>query len=206
MSSSTRAVVAALAVCVLLPTRPAGCGGGAQGRPGRASPAPVGTILVRTDEQGRHYRQVDRKAAPEVGLEVQPDAGGSRDVRLTVRRIRFSPAGAAARPVAGRGLAYLLVDGRLVSRLRAREYHLSARLVPRGTHHVTARLYADDDTAWAVAGKPVQSTADITASEPTVTASPRGTRAGRGGSALSAPGGRPRTGGRASPDRDGKAS
>jgi hypothetical protein len=87
-------------------------------------------------------------------------------VRLTVRRFRFSPAGTAAHATAGRGVAHVLVDGRLVGRLRAPEFRLSARLVPRGTHHVTARLYADDGTVWAVAGKPVQSTADITASAP----------------------------------------
>ena len=34
----------------------------------------------------------------------------------------------------------------------------------RGTHHLTARLYADDHTVWAVADKPVEATADLTAS------------------------------------------
>ncbi|GHE96045.1 hypothetical protein GCM10014715_60500 [Streptomyces spiralis] len=127
----------------------------------------MGKLIDHTDEEGRPYREVDKKAAPEVGVEVRPDAGGSWDVRLTVRRFRFSPAGTAARATVGRGVAHVLVDGRLVGRLRAPEFRLSARLVPRGTHHVTARLYADDGTVWAVAGKPVQSTADITASPPT---------------------------------------
>jgi hypothetical protein len=126
----------------------------------------VGKIIDHTDEEGRAYREVDQKEAPEIGVEVLPDDGGNWDVRLTVHRFRFSPAGTAARAAAGRGVAHLLVDGRLVDRLHAPEYRLSARLVPRGTHHVTARLYADDDTVWAVAGKPVQSTADITASPP----------------------------------------
>ncbi len=139
----------------------------------------MGKLIDHTDEEGRPYREVDKKAAPEVGVEVRPDEAGSWDVRLTVHRFRFSPAGTAARAAVGRGLAHLLVDGRLVSRLRAPEFHLSARLVPHGTHHVTARLYADDGTVWAVSGKPVQSTADITASAPTptplTTASPAGT-------------------------------
>ncbi len=129
----------------------------------------MGKLIDHTDEVGRPYREVDRKAAPEVGVEVRPDAGGSWDVRLTVRRFRFSPAGTAARATVGRGVAHVLVDGRLVGRLRAPEFRLSARLVPHGTHHVTARLYADDGTVWAVGGKPVQSTADITASPPTPT-------------------------------------
>jgi hypothetical protein len=132
----------------------------------------VGKIIDHTDEEGRAYREVEEKDAPEVGVEVLPDDGGNWDVRLTVHRYRFSPAGTTTRPAAGRGVAHLLVDGRLVDRLHAPEYRLSARLVPRGTHHVTARLYADDDTVWAVAGEPVQSTADITASSPTPTPGP----------------------------------
>ncbi|MFI1164223.1 hypothetical protein ACH4UM_11505 [Streptomyces sp. NPDC020801] len=197
MKSWTRGLSAALAVCVLLLAGPAGCGSsGARGHTEGESPAPVGRLLDRTDEEGRRYREVDGKGAPEVGVEVQPDAGGNWDVRLTVRRFRFSPAGTAARASAGRGLAHLLVDGRLVGRLRAPEYRLSARLVPRGTHHVTARLYADDGTVWAVAGKAVQSTADITAAPPaapapTATASATARTPGAR-AATASPAGRPR--------------
>ncbi|MFC4330522.1 nuclear transport factor 2 family protein [Streptomyces andamanensis] len=149
----------------------------------------MGKIIDHTDEEGRAYREVDRKGAPEIGVEVRPDEAGSWDVRLTVRRFRFSPAGTAARPVSGRGLAHLLVDGRLVGRLHAPEYRLSARLVPRGTHHVTARLYADDDTVWAVSGRPVQSTADITASDPHAAKGAAAVSGGGGGSGA-APSGR----------------
>ncbi|MFF7476457.1 hypothetical protein [Streptomyces sp. NPDC008092] len=163
--SWTRGLPGALAVCVLLLVAAAGCGTGEpHGQRGAESPAPVGKILDDTDESGRHYREVDRKQAPEVGTVVTPDASGGWDVRLDVHRFRFSRAGAAARAVAGRGLAYLFVDGNLVTRLRTPAYHLPAGLVPHGTHHVTARLYADDGTVWAVHGKPVESTADVTAS------------------------------------------
>ncbi|MGW7404595.1 hypothetical protein ACWGI9_12825 [Streptomyces sp. NPDC054833] len=163
--SWTRGFRAALAVCVLLLVATAGCGTGEahEGKDG-GSPSPVGRVLDATDGQGRHYREVDKKGAPDVDVEVAPDAAGNWDVRLTVRNFRFSPAGAQAEPTAGHGLAYLFVDGGLVTRLRAPEYRLAPRLVPHGTHHVTARLYADDGTVWAVRGKPVESTADITAS------------------------------------------
>ncbi|GGS69728.1 hypothetical protein GCM10010270_46600 [Streptomyces violaceus] len=164
----------------------------------------MGTLLEDRDTEGRPYRQVAQRDAPDVGIEVQPDAADGWDVRLTVRKFRFSragAAGAAGAAVAGRGLAHLYVDGRLVTRLRTSEYRLAAHLVPRGTHHVTARLYADDGTAWAVDGRPVESTADVTASEPGPGATP----------SASAPGearthGTRRIGGRGSPDRAGKAS
>ncbi|MFF8675493.1 hypothetical protein [Streptomyces sp. NPDC015242] len=161
--SWTRGSFAVLAVCVLLSAGSAGCGASGAPEDG-ASASPAGRLLEDRDKEGRPYREVERDHAPDVGIEVQPDAGGGWDVRLTVRNFRFSPAGAPARPVAGRGLAHLYVDGRLVARLRTPEYRLPARLVPRGTHQVTARLYADDGTVWAVDGDPVESTADVTAS------------------------------------------
>ncbi|WP_375138092.1 hypothetical protein [Streptomyces sp. Act143] len=161
----TRALPAALAVCVLLLTGTASCDSGDAGQKQRAvSPSPVGKVLKDTDEQGRHYREVDGKDAPDVGIEVQPDTDDSWDVRLTVTRFRFSPPGAGAAPVEGRGLAYLYVDGGLVTRLRTPEYRIPGDLVPRGTHTVTVRLYADDGTVWAVDGDPVESAADITVS------------------------------------------
>ncbi|MET9966340.1 hypothetical protein ABZZ80_10650 [Streptomyces sp. NPDC006356] len=204
--SWTRPPLTALAVCVLLLAATTGCDSGAAADQGRnaASPSPVGKVVDDTDDEGRHYREVDDDEAPEVGIEVQPDADGddgSWDVRLSVRRFRFSPAGAGERAVAGRGLAYLYVDDRLVTKLRTPEYRLPARLVPRGTHQVTVRLHADDGTVWAVADGPVQSTADITASEPEETLTPSPSAA-----ALSGPGTGLRTGGRCSPDRAGRAS
>ncbi|WP_369221933.1 hypothetical protein AB5J52_09975 [Streptomyces sp. R39] len=163
--SWTRGLPGALAVCVLLLVAAAGCGtGDAHGRRGTASSSPVGKILDKTDAGGRHYRELDKKRAPEVDTVVTPDAAGGWDVRLDVHRFRFSQAGGAAKAVLGRGLAYLFVDGGLVTRLRTAAYHLPAGLVPHGTHHITARLYADDGTVWAVQGKPVESTADVTAS------------------------------------------
>ncbi|MFF5368441.1 hypothetical protein [Streptomyces sp. NPDC013187] len=204
--SWTRRLCAALAGCVLLLAGSAGCGTG-DARESGASHAPVGKILEDRDQGGQPLREVVPEGAPDVGIEVQPDAAGGWDVRLTVRNFRFSPAGAAARAVAGRGLAHLFVDGRPVTRLRTSTYRLDARLVPRGTHHVTARLHADDGTVWAVDGRPVESTADITASEPGPGATPdpasrrkartQGADAGgRGAPDL----GRDAAGGRGSPD------
>ncbi|MGI5374259.1 hypothetical protein ACQEV2_08415 [Streptomyces sp. CA-251387] len=207
--SWTRSLLAALAVCVLLLTGTVGCGSGGareQGENG-VSPSPVGKVLDDTDDEGRHYREVDEDDAPEVGIEVQPDpdGDGSWDVRLTLRDFRFSPPGAKARALAGRGLAHLFVDGRLVTRLRTPECRLASGLVPRGTHQVTVRLYADDGTVWAVDGEPVESTAAITASEAETAATPTATSK-PSTAALSVQGTGFRTGGQGSPDRAGKAS
>ncbi|GGW49053.1 hypothetical protein GCM10010503_27360 [Streptomyces lucensis JCM 4490] len=153
-----------LAACVLLPCGVAGCGSGeSRGRGDAVSSSPVGTVLADTDETGRHLREVPGGNAPEVGVQVTPGPGGW-DVRLAFRHFRCSAPGARPTAVTGRGLAHLFVDGHRVARLRGHEYHLPGRLVRRGTHHVTARLYADDGTVWAVRGEPVQSTADITVS------------------------------------------
>ncbi|MET9910612.1 hypothetical protein ABZZ74_28070 [Streptomyces sp. NPDC006476] len=233
--SWTRGLLAVLAACVLLLAGSAGCGSSdaherTDGK-GETSTSPVGKLLDDTDPQGRRLRQVDKKGAPDVGIEVLPDAHDTWDVRLTVHHFRFSPGGTKAKPVAGRGFASLFVDDRPVTRLRGTAYRLPARLVTRGTHHVTARLYADDGTVWAVKGKPVQSTADITVSGPDTTpggtpgasgtpgGTPRAPSVSGGTSAASAPAGATadpaavsasgidlRTEGRGSPDRVGKAS
>ncbi|MFJ1975167.1 hypothetical protein ACIO93_41815 [Streptomyces sp. NPDC087903] len=200
--SWTRGPLTALTVCVLLLTGSVGCDSGdAPERRGESSGAPtaaVGRLLDKTDREGRRYREVEDKGAPGVGIEVEPDTHAGWDVRLTVDDFRFSPADARAKAVPGRGYALLFVDGRAVASLRAPGHHLPAGYLPHGTHHVTARLYADDDTVWAVDGEPVESTADVTASgaEPSTTA----------GHALSAPGTHLRTEGRGSPDRGGEAS
>jgi hypothetical protein len=170
--SWTRGLFAVLAVGALLGGS-AGCGSGdAHERRGEVAASPVGKVLDDTNKEGRHYREVDKKGAPQVAVEVQPDSGGSWDVWLTLRHFRFSSAHVRPVAVAGHGDVRLYLDGRSLARLRTTEYHLPGSLIPRGTHHVTARLYADDQTVWAVHGKPVESTADITASGAESTAGP----------------------------------
>jgi hypothetical protein len=183
--SWTRGLLALLAVCVLLVTGSVSCGAdGAQKNKDGQSVSPVGKVLDDTDHEGRHYREVDKDNAPDVGIVVQPDTDDSWSVRLTVENFTFSPAATKAKAVSGRGVAVLFVDDRPVTTLRAPSCHLAAAYVPQGTHKVTARLYADDGTVWAVDGAPVESTADVTASEPQPTgsgASESGARGSVGG-------------------------
>ncbi|MFC8429362.1 hypothetical protein [Streptomyces sp. NPDC057253] len=165
--SWTRGILAALAVCVVLVTGSVSCGtSGAKGHKDGQSVSPVGKVLDDTDQEGRHYREVDKDNAPEVAIEVQPATDDCWSVRLTVENFAFSPSNTKAKAVSGRGVAVLFVDDRPVTTLRTPTYRLAAAYVPQGTHKVTARLYADDGTVWAVDGDPVESTADVTASKP----------------------------------------
>ncbi|GAB2948433.1 hypothetical protein GCM10023080_003900 [Streptomyces pseudoechinosporeus] len=203
--SWTRAFLAALAVSALLVALVAGitgCDSGGAGEGDGAKPSPVGKVLEDTDEEGRNYREVDKKRAPEVGIEVLPDTREGWNVRLTVGDFRFSPTGTKKAAVQGRGYALLRLDGRPVAELRDPTHHLPGSSVTRGTHKITVRLHADDDTVWAVDGEPVERTADITVSDPgpsaTTTASaPTPQVSGRGADR--------RTGGRGSPNPGGKA-
>ncbi|MER5443653.1 hypothetical protein [Streptomyces sp. NPDC002790] len=156
---SLRAAAAALLTCALL-AGVAGCGGDGGG------PRQVGEVLEHTDAAGHHYRRVPDEGAPEIGLIVKPRTGpaGGWEVRIWVRHFRLSPHGTPTRAVEGRGYARLYLDGRHLARLRAVDYRLPGTRLHRGTHHLTARLYADDHTVWAVANKPVEATADLTAS------------------------------------------
>ncbi|MEV7732808.1 hypothetical protein AB0O75_12015 [Streptomyces sp. NPDC088921] len=167
-----RGFIALLAVCVVLVTGSVSCGAtGAREHKDGQSVSPVGKVLDDTDEEGRHYREVDKDNAPDVGIEVQPNSDDSWSVRLTVAHFTFSPAGTRTKAVSGRGVAVVFVDDRPVTTLRAPSCRLAAAYVPQGTHKVTARLYADDGTVWAVDGDPVESTADVTASKPQPTGS-----------------------------------
>ncbi|MER7711484.1 hypothetical protein AB0K66_30465 [Streptomyces werraensis] len=169
MTWRRRTVIPALAVCVVVPAGPAGCDTPGGRGSGEVSSSPVGRLLDERAEDGSPYREVDEEGAPRVTVEVAPDTEGGWDVRLRVRNFRFSPDGTGRRAEPGRGLAHLEVNGRRVAVLRTPEYHLAPGAFPRGTHQVTARLYADDGSVWAVDGEPVESTADITVSgqEPT---------------------------------------
>ncbi|MEU7562816.1 hypothetical protein [Streptomyces eurythermus] len=160
----TRGRLTALVVCVLLPWGAAACATG-EAHEGTVSPSPVGSVLDSTDETGRNLREVPEKNAPAVAVEVTPDSAGGWDVRLRLRHFRCSAPGTRPAAVLGRGLVQLYVDGRPVARLHTPAHHLAADRIPHGTHQITARLYADDGTVWAVHGKPIESTADITVSD-----------------------------------------
>ncbi|MFJ2898763.1 hypothetical protein ACIO87_28200 [Streptomyces sp. NPDC087218] len=143
----------------------------------------TGRLLTADDGSGNRLREVDAEGAPAVTVAVRRDSEDGWNVRLTVRNFRFTPDSVGGAALPGRGHARLFLDGRPLARVYGSWYHLPASLVrgAGGGTGLTARLHADDHTAWAVHGAPVQATASLATSsaEPTATRpAPGGTRPG----------------------------
>ncbi|MGY3683710.1 hypothetical protein [Streptomyces sp. TE33382] len=163
----TAALLAALALALVLGA--SGCGGRAttHHKPGtgheQASGA-VGRLLAADDGNGHRLRQVDADGAPEAELSVRPDSEDGWNVRVSVRNFRFTPDSVGGAALPGRGHVRLFLDGRPLARLYGPWYHLPGALAGStagGPRSLTARLYADDHTAWAVAAEPIQATAPL---------------------------------------------
>ncbi|WP_109781062.1 hypothetical protein [Streptomyces sp. CG 926] len=145
-----------------------GCGGRAttHHKPGTSheqASGSVGTLLTATDAGGHRLREVPAEGAPEVQLTVRPDSEDGWNLQLAVKNYRFTPDSTGGAALPGAGHAHLELDGRKLARLYGPWFHLPAAQVPEGAHTLTVRLYADDHTAWAVSGKPVEGTAQLTA-------------------------------------------
>ncbi|MFI8816702.1 MULTISPECIES: hypothetical protein [unclassified Streptomyces] len=161
-------LLALLAAAVLV-LAASGCGGRAttHHKPGtgheQASGA-VGLLLATEDGSGHRLRQVGADRAPEVALSVRPDSEDGWNVHVSVRNFRFTPDSVGGAALAGRGHVRLFLDGRPLARLYGPWYHLPGALARSTTgegRSLTARLYADDHTAWAVAAEPIQTTAPL---------------------------------------------
>ncbi|MEU7702570.1 hypothetical protein [Streptomyces sp. NPDC039028] len=163
--------LAAVLVAVLLL---AGCGGRAttHHKPGtrhEEATGGAGTLLSARDEGGHRLRELPAAQAPAVRVETRPDTEGGWNIHLTVERFRFTPDSTGGAALPGRGHARLLVDGREAGRLYGPWGY-----VPAGTRTLTVRLHADDHTAWAVAGAPVQAAVRLDgASPPTAPPAPK---------------------------------
>ncbi|WP_330300828.1 cupredoxin domain-containing protein [Streptomyces sp. NBC_00503] len=146
----------------------AGCGGRAttHHKPGTSheqASGSVGTLLTTDDGAGHRLREVPAEGAPEVQLTARPDSEDGWNLQLTVKNFRFTPDSVGGAALPGAGHAHLELDGHKLARLYGPWFHLPAAQVPEGAHTLTVRLYADDHTAWAVAGKPVEGTLQLTA-------------------------------------------
>lgn len=125
----------------------------------------VGTLLDRTDDAGHRLRQVDAEKAPAIELSARPDSEDGWNLRLDVSSFRFTPDSVGGSALPRTGHAHLYLDGNKVARVYGEWFHLPAADVPDGPHDLTARLYADDHTAWAVDGEPVEASTTIDGAE-----------------------------------------
>ncbi|WP_327285589.1 MULTISPECIES: hypothetical protein [unclassified Streptomyces] len=173
MRSRRAARTAALLALVLLFVGGAatGCGGRAttHHKPGTSheqATGNVGTLLDAQDPGGHRLREIPAEGAPEVQLTARPDSEDGWNLQLTVKNFRFTPDSTGGAALPGAGHAHLELDGRKLARLYGPWFHLPASQVPEGAHTLTVRLYADDHTAWAVAGKTIEGTLQLTAAAP----------------------------------------
>ncbi|MFE3560084.1 hypothetical protein ACFXKW_35280 [Streptomyces sp. NPDC059193] len=157
-------------VLLLVCAAATGCGGRAttHHKPGTTheqASGNTGTLLTADDGAGAGHRlrEVPAEGAPEVRLTARPDSEDGWNLQLAVKNFRFTPDSAGGAALPGAGHAHLELDGRKLARLYGPWFHLPAAQVPEGTHTLTVRLYADDHTAWAVSGKPVEGTTPLTA-------------------------------------------
>ncbi|WP_405689006.1 hypothetical protein [Streptomyces sp. NBC_00057] len=123
----------------------------------------VGRLLAADDGSGHRLRQVDAKGAPAVTVAVRPDSEDGWNVHLSVQNFRFTPDSVGGAALLGRGHARLFLDGHPLARVYGSWYHLPDSLVRSagGGAGLTARLYADDHTAWAVNSAPIQATTSL---------------------------------------------
>ncbi|MET9918556.1 hypothetical protein ABZZ04_15875 [Streptomyces sp. NPDC006435] len=147
------------------------CGGRAttHHRPGTSheqADGDTGRLLTADDGSGNRLREVDAEGAPAVTVTVRRDSEDGWNVRLSVRNFRFTPDSVGGAALPGRGHARLFLDGRPLARVYGSWYHLPDSLVrgAGGGTGLTAGLYADDHTAWAVNGAPVRAGASLAAS------------------------------------------
>ncbi|MFG2625823.1 hypothetical protein [Streptomyces sp. NPDC048473] len=134
----------------------------------------VGRLLADDDGSGHRLRQVDAEGAPAVTVAVRPDSEDGWNVHLSVRNFRFTPDSVGGAALLGRGHARLFLDGHPLARVYGSWYHLPASLVRSagGGTGLTARLYADDHTAWAVNSAPIQATTSLATASASASAQP----------------------------------
>lgn len=169
----------ALLTAALLALGAGGCGGRAttHHKPGTSHAEDTGSngrLLKADDGHGHRLRQVAADGAPALDLAVRADPEDGWNVHLTVRGFRFTPDSVGGAALAGRGHARLFLDGRPLARVYGPWFHLSEALLRSagGGTRLTAGLYADDHTAWAVDAKPVRAAATLGAAPASPAAPP----------------------------------
>lgn len=120
-----------------------------------------GRLLSAESPDGHQLREVPAEEAPTVELKVSEDSSSGWNVHVASEEFDFAPERLGeVNPQEGH--AHLFLDGKKIARLYGPWYHLSGSAVPAGEHELSVMLNANDHTAWAVDGQPVEASAMIT--------------------------------------------
>ncbi len=97
--------------------------------------------------------------APTLSLVLHPDGRQSRNLEMVVENFTFDPQAVNGAHVEGHGHAHVYVNGIKLARAYGPWLHLQA--LPIGTHDIRVTLNANDHSALAVNGTPVEATATL---------------------------------------------
>lgn len=149
------AVIALAAGCASQPSKSSRYDGGA---------GPVGRVVAAKESSGHRLRVVPAQQAPQVRrFRVTQDRMGGWNIHLLTQRFRFAPAHASEKARGGEGHAHLYIDGEKYTRLYGPWFYLPDDVLSPGAHTLKVTLNANDHTAWAVDGEPVQAATRVTA-------------------------------------------
>ena len=96
---------------------------------------------------------------PALTLMLHPDGAQSRNLHIGVTNFTFAPEAVNGVHVPGQGHAHVYMDGVKLGRAYAPWYHLSA--LHSGAHEIRVTLNANDHSALAIDGQPVEATAKL---------------------------------------------
>lgn len=104
--------------------------------------------------------EVDSEGAPKVELVVSEDAKSGYNVKVIATDFTFTPENVNGDNVIGEGHAHLYVDGVKVARLYSPYFHYDGSF--EGTKSFRVTLNANDHSEYAVDGKVIESTVQVT--------------------------------------------
>jgi hypothetical protein len=97
--------------------------------------------------------------APELTLTIHPDGAQSRNLHIGVTNFAFDPEGVNGPNVPGKGHAHVYVNG--IKQARAYGPWVQLYALPKGEHEVRVSLNANDHSALAVEGEPIEATITV---------------------------------------------
>lgn len=115
----------------------------------------VGRVLEVGDGHGNLLREAPSDARPAVSLRVKADPAGGWTVRVSTPGFRWAPEDVNTPADAASGHAHLYVGATKVARIYGEWVFVPGTAAEAGDT-LSAVLYADDHSAWAVDGKPVE--------------------------------------------------